>query len=89
MFCSSDLQAHGVLIEARSSGIPVPDRLAVIGFGDQDFAAHTEPALTTVQVSRDELGRAAAEALLNRFSGAREGASVIDVGFEIIRRMSA
>ncbi|MGO4852129.1 LacI family DNA-binding transcriptional regulator [Phaeovulum sp. W22_SRMD_FR3] len=89
VFCSSDQYAHGVLIEAQARGLRVPEDIAVIGFGDQDFAAHTAPALTTVRVDRDALGRAAANALLDRFRGAQDLASVIDVGFEIVRRISA
>jgi LacI family gluconate utilization system Gnt-I transcriptional repressor len=89
IFCSSDVQAHGVLIEARKSGIPVPDSISVIGFGDQDFAAHTDPALTTVHVNGDQLGQSAANALLARFRGEQNVESVIDIGFEIIRRDSA
>jgi len=89
VFCSSDVLAHGLLIEARSRGLSVPGDVAIIGFGDQDFAAFTEPGLTTVRVDRLTLGRAAAEAVLDRLSGAHVPSNVIDVGFEIIRRESA
>lgn len=88
IFCSSDLLAHGVLIEAQARGIAVPGRLAVVGFGDQDFAGHVVPALTTVRVNRDTLGTSAASAMLARMGGA-EPANVIDIGFEIVRRDSA
>jgi LacI family transcriptional regulator, gluconate utilization system Gnt-I transcriptional repressor len=89
IFCSSDQYAQGVMIEAQARGISIPGDIAIIGFGDQDFAAHTSPALTTVRVDRDALGRAAAAALLARFHGEEALASVIDVGFQIIRRGSA
>lgn len=89
IFCSSDQHAQGVLVEAQARGLRVPEDIAIIGFGDQDFAAHTSPALTTVRVDRDALGRAAANALIDRFRGAGDLANVIDVGFEIVRRASA
>lgn len=89
VFCSSDQTAHGVLIEAAARGLHVPDQIAVIGFGDQDFAAHTHPALTTVRVDRAALGEAAAGALLSRFHGGAGGESVIDLGFHLIQRGSA
>src|SRR5262249_11544329 len=38
---SSDLLALGVVTEARSRGLRVPDDLSVVGFGDIDFAADT------------------------------------------------
>lgn len=89
VFCSSDLMAHGVLIEAQARGIRVPEDLAVIGFGDQEFAEALEPAVTTVRVDRDRLGRVAAEVMHARIGGQPIEQSVYDLGFEIIRRKSA
>lgn len=89
VFCSSDLIAHGTLIEAHKRGLSVPGDVAVIGFGDQGFAADVEPPLTTVLVDREALGSAAAEALLTRLGGRTVPQPRIDVGFEIIRRGSA
>lgn len=89
VFCSSDLLAHGVIVEAQVRGLAVPRDVAVVGFGDQDFAGHVAPALTTVRVDREALGLGAAEALLDRLEGAGTMAPVIDLGFEMIRRDSA
>ncbi|WP_244846608.1 substrate-binding domain-containing protein [Mesorhizobium sp. L-8-3] len=89
VFCSSDLLAHGVLVEAHARGLAVPGDVAVIGFGDQDYAAAVEPALTTVRVDREALGAAAAETILSRFRGQQRVENVIDIGFDIIRRGSA
>ena len=57
VFCSSDLLALGVMTEAQARGIDVPGRLAVVGFGDLDFAADLEPALTTVRIDGAAIGR--------------------------------
>jgi LacI family gluconate utilization system Gnt-I transcriptional repressor len=84
--CSSDAFAHGVLAEAQSRGIPVPGRLAVLGFGDLEFAAETVPALSSVRIDRHGIGRIAAEALLARIEGKPIDQRVIDVGFEIVER---
>lgn len=89
IFCSSDLIAHGIIIEAGVRGLRIPEDVAVIGFGDQDFAEFVEPALTTVRVDREALGRMAAEALLARIHGQAPPESVTDIGFEIVRRRSA
>jgi LacI family gluconate utilization system Gnt-I transcriptional repressor len=89
VFCSSDLLAHGVSVEAQVRGLSLPRDLAVVGFGDQDFAAHLAPSLTTVRVDREALGLRAAEALLDRLEGAGAMAPVTDLGFEMIRRDSA
>lgn len=87
--CSSDLLAHGVLIEAQAQGLDVPGQVAVIGFADQPFAAAVEPAITTVRVDLAAFGRAAAQAMLARLGGDRSGPAVIDLGFEIVQRGSA
>lgn len=90
IFCSSDLLAHGAIIEAHSRGLRVPEDIAVIGFGDQDFAADIVPGITTVKVDRAALGQAAATAILNRLQDNSEsGEKVLDLGFQILRRGSA
>lgn len=88
IFCSSDLLAHGILIEAAARAIPVPETIAAIGFGDQDFAAYTCPSLTTVKVDREMLGQKAADAMLRRLKGDVVLPQKIDIGFEIIERES-
>lgn len=89
VFCSSDLLAHGVLIEAATRGLRVPEDVAVLGFGDQDFAAQVDPPISTIRVDREAFGRAAADALLARLEGGSTDSPAIDLGFEIIRRGSA
>lgn len=89
VFCSSDQFAQGVLVEARARGLAVPGDVAVIGFGDQEYAAHLDPTLTSIRVDRDVLGRAAANAVLDRFNNRADVEAIYNVGFEIIRRASA
>jgi LacI family gluconate utilization system Gnt-I transcriptional repressor len=86
VFCSSDLLAHGALEEARSRGLAMPEQLALMGFGDLDFAQHTFPALSSVRVDRAAIGRRAAEMILARMSHEALPANVVDVGFTIIDR---
>jgi len=88
--CSSDTLAQGVLAEAASRGLRVPQDLAVIGFGDLSCAAHTHPPLSTVRIDGPRIGGAIAEALLARIAEpalAREPLR-LDVGFELIERGS-
>jgi LacI family gluconate utilization system Gnt-I transcriptional repressor len=88
VFCATDALAQGVLTEAHARRLSVPGELAVMGFGDQDFAAHTFPALSTVHVDRAAIGRLAAEAILARLERQTRMRKVIDVGFEIAERAS-
>lgn len=88
IFCSSDLIAHGLLIEAQSRGLSIPRDFSIIGFGDQEYAAYTLPPLTTVKVDRVVLGKRAADALLLRMEGKTQANNIIDIGFDIIERGS-
>jgi LacI family gluconate utilization system Gnt-I transcriptional repressor len=88
IFCSSDVMAHGVLTEAAARGLKVPDDISIIGFGDQNFAHATFPALTTVRVERATMGLLAAQKLLERIEHVTISERVINVGFEIIERDS-
>ena len=89
MFCSSDLLALGVLTEARVRGLMVPEALAVVGFGDLEFAASLHPALTTVRINGAAIGRQAAAFIVERAEGRAVAQRVIDIGFSIVERDSA
>jgi LacI family gluconate utilization system Gnt-I transcriptional repressor len=95
VFCSSDVLAHGVLTEAQARGMSVPDDIAVMGFGDLAFAAHTHPALSTVRIDGTAIGRQAARFIMERVAsdGAGRQAAVEtrihDIGFSLVDRASA
>jgi LacI family gluconate utilization system Gnt-I transcriptional repressor len=89
VFCSSDVIALGALVEARARGLAVPGRLRIVGFGDLDFAADTDPPLTTLRVDGTAIGRQAARFLLDRIDGRPEGPRIVDLGVAIVARASA
>jgi LacI family transcriptional regulator len=70
VICANDLLALGVLQEMTRHGVRVPDECAIVGYDDIDFAAAAAVPLTSVRKPRQELGRRAAELLLDE---AREG----------------
>jgi DNA-binding LacI/PurR family transcriptional regulator len=63
VMCSNDMTAIGVLHKLYRAGLRVPDDLSVIGFDDIHIAEVTIPPLTTIQMSRFDLARAAVTAL--------------------------
>ncbi len=86
--CSSDILALGVIAEAQSRGLAIPDDLAIMGFGDSSYAAASFPALSTVRIDGATIGRRAAEQLLERMARPqfeRSGA-VEDIGFSLVDR---
>ena len=59
----------GVLRAARDLGFSVPRDLSVLSVGDTDLAAVHTPAITALRWSLEDVGRAAAELLLQRLRG--------------------
>jgi LacI family gluconate utilization system Gnt-I transcriptional repressor len=87
VFCSSDLLAFGVITEARVQGVPVPEHLAVCGFGNMELSAMNEPPITTVSLEGVGTGRTAAAFLLRRLAGEGPGeADRMLVPFRIVER---
>jgi DNA-binding LacI/PurR family transcriptional regulator len=78
VMCSNDMTAIGVLHKLYRTGLRVPDDISVIGFDDIHIAEVTMPPLTTVQMSRLEIAKAAFGALRGhvespeQFHGKRE-----------------
>jgi LacI family gluconate utilization system Gnt-I transcriptional repressor len=89
IFCSSDLLALGVLTEASAKGIDVPNRIAVVGFGDLAFAAETHPPLTTVRIDGARIGREATRFIVERAQGKPVADRILDIGYSIVERASA
>jgi len=69
--CSNDVVAVGALQAVKLAGRKVPGEVAVIGFDDFDFAQYVDPPLTTVALPGYEMGRRAAELLLEHFPNGR------------------
>lgn len=63
LVCATDSHAYGVLSAARSLGVRVPEDLAVTGFDNLPASAIVSPALTTVELPGEALGRGAVHAL--------------------------
>lgn len=89
--CSNDHIALGVLFECQRRGLNVPQRLAVVGFGDLPFASQCVPGLTTIRPSGDAIGQRVAQLIVElvRDRDARIPSRCIDTGFQLIERQSA
>jgi len=78
VICSNDMTAIGVLHKLYRTGLRVPDDISVIGFDDIHIAEVMMPPLTTVQMSRIDIAKAAFGALRGhvespeQFQGKRE-----------------
>ncbi|WP_336629744.1 MULTISPECIES: LacI family DNA-binding transcriptional regulator [unclassified Microbacterium] len=63
---SSDAVAAGAVQTLLEAGRSVPEDVGIVGFDDSSWATRTVPALSTVRQPAADLGRAAAEAVLEQ-----------------------
>lgn len=86
----NDLMALGVLSRLADRGVPVPQRMSVVGFDDILMAGMATPPLTTVSMQNERAGRAAVDLLVNHMTvtGADAGDLRRDLECQLIVRAS-
>jgi LacI family transcriptional regulator len=72
VFCANDLLALGVLQELTLRGLRVPDDIAIVGYDDIEFAGAAAVPLSSVRQPREQLGRTAADLLIEEAIGAEQ-----------------
>jgi DNA-binding LacI/PurR family transcriptional regulator len=86
---ANDVLAVGALQAAQSLGRIVPDEVALIGFDDFDFTQYVRPRLTTVRLPGYDMGRRAAELLLEYFQTGHFSTDEILLPTQLIVRESS
>ena len=91
VFCCNDDLALGALFECQQRGIRVPEDLAIVGFNDLEFCAASVPPLSSVGTEHIQMGKWAAENVLEiiRGSGQRPEMRQVNTGFTIHERGSS
>jgi LacI family transcriptional regulator len=88
LYCYNDLIAIGALQACAELGRRVPDDVAVVGYDDILLASLVTPSLTSLRVSKYDVGAAAARMLFNQIN--RETAQdEIIIKPELVLRASA
>ncbi|WP_032093002.1 MULTISPECIES: gluconate operon transcriptional repressor GntR [Pasteurellaceae] len=83
IFCTNDDLAIGALFECQRLGIKIPQQIAIAGFHGHDVGQSMTPQLATVITPRLEIGKTAAQELLNRLNGIPQQSSMINLGYQI------
>ena len=78
--------AAGAIVRAGQLGLQIPQDVSVTGFDDIALATVVSPSLTTVRVPQLEMGRSAAELMLDLLSGKRPHSRELQT--EIVHRDS-
>jgi LacI family transcriptional regulator len=85
IFAATDVVATGVLHALREANLRVPADVSVVGYDDIPQAFDLVPALTTVHVPHEELGRTAVRLAVNRET---EPTQHVTLGTHIVVRQS-
>lgn len=88
VFCTSDLLAAAAVSEAHNRDLHVPQDLAVLGFTDDGSAPQWVQGLTTLGVDAADLGRRAAQLLLDRLDGEQPPGTQITMEVRFEPRLS-
>ena len=89
LFCANDEMAAGALRAAHELGLRVPDDLSVVGFDNITMSNYTDPALTTVSVEKERLGRRAIARLIDLVEGNGGGIRRETVPVKLVLRGSS
>ncbi|TVP90853.1 LacI family DNA-binding transcriptional regulator [Alkalibacterium sp.] len=85
---ANDAIAIGCLKTLYEKEIKVPQEMSLIGFNDISTAKYITPALTTVKVYTEEMGRTGVQLLHERISEGREASKTVILSTRLIERES-
>ncbi|MFT4113243.1 LacI family DNA-binding transcriptional regulator [Silvibacterium sp.] len=88
LVCFNDIAAIGAIRGLRDLGLRVPEDVSVIGFDDIKAAAFLTPGLTTIRQPLAEMGRFAAQYMVNRLNQTEEFREQVAFEPELIVRES-
>jgi DNA-binding LacI/PurR family transcriptional regulator len=80
--------AVGVLRALQEANVRVPEDVAVIGFDDMSFAAHTVPPLSTIRQPIQRSGELATETLIDLIQHPHSAPHRIILPTELVVRAS-
>ena len=73
IFSCNDLMAIGAMVSLRRYGVEIPSDVSIVGIDDIALSRAVSPALTTMSHPKVEMGRLAAELLIQRIEGHSAG----------------
>lgn len=88
VLASNDMTAIGALGAIHERGLRIPEDISVVGFDDIQISRFTQPALTTVRLSREEIARLAFRALYGMRQDGGGGAEYAVVPRLVVRQSS-
>lgn len=88
IFCANDVTAIGAMRAFKENGLRIPKDISIIGIDDIETAQYMSPMLTTIHIPLEELGKIAAQTLINRIQRKHKLPMKISLPFYIAKRES-
>jgi LacI family transcriptional regulator len=89
LFSANDLIASACMKAFKETGIRVPEDVSIVGFDNLHMCEMLDPPLTTMRVSKQQIGEIAMELLVNRVGNRRGPPTLkVSVGGELVIRKS-
>jgi LacI family transcriptional regulator len=88
LFVSNGLMMIGALEAIAALGLKIPKQIALVGYDELPLAAVFNPPLTLVKQPAYEVGKSAAELLLNRIEDPKRPPTSLKLQPELIVRKS-
>lgn len=86
---ANDLMAIGVIKACKAHGLRIPQDLAIIGMDNTDLAICSAPELSSVMMKEEEIGKLAAQLLMERILKGRTEKKTLRLQPELYERASS
>lgn len=88
-FADNDLIAVGAMRALKAKKYRIPEDIAIVGFDNISFSNIVEPSLSTVHVPKQEMGRLAAERMVELLEKKKTIPVKIEIATHLIKRHSS
>ncbi|HCM28916.1 MAG: hypothetical protein A2Z99_00360 [Treponema sp. GWB1_62_6] len=88
LFCVNDIIAYGCAQALKESGRRIPEDVSLVGFDDLPSNIYMEPQLSSVKVSKRNIGRRAIQLMMDRIEDPHRPFEKVLVGGELVVRKS-
>ncbi|WP_028610185.1 LacI family DNA-binding transcriptional regulator [Paenibacillus harenae] len=86
---ANDLMAIGVMHACEEAGLSIPEDMAVVGMDNLDVASRVHPKLTSVSLEQEDIGRRAAQILMDRLHGRAGYEKAVKIVPKLVVRQSS
>ncbi len=87
-FADNDMVALGAMKAMTEAGVQIPGQVSVIGFDDLPFCEIASPRLSTIRVSKQEMGQLAVKRLMEIINDSEGSKLKIQVCTQFVERES-